>query len=84
MCVRVRVRVCLRVCVCARARMCVCGGGGGGGEGVLIDYCPSEATHFMRSCWFTAYNIRLESLLPAMQELLCFSQICSSPADRHT
>ena len=28
--------------------------------------------HFMRTCWFIAYNIRLESLIPAMQELLCF------------
>ena len=36
----------------------------------------SEATHFMRTCWFIAYNFRLESPLPDMQELLCFSQSC--------
>ena len=35
------------------------------------DYWPSEATLLTRTDWFIAYNIRLESLLPAMQEL-CF------------
>ena len=30
------------------------------------DYCPSEATPFMWTSLFTAYTIRLGSLLPAM------------------
>ena len=56
---------------------------GGGG---YSDYCGSEATLFMRTYWFIAYNIQLESLLSAMQELLCFSHICRSRrlADRQT
>ena len=58
----------------------------GGGGGWYCEYCPSEATLFMRTCLFRAYNIRLDSLIPAKQELLCFSQICGSsrPADRQT
>ena len=57
--------------------------GGGGGGGGYCHYCPSETTLFMRTCWFIVYNILLEFLLPAMQELLCFPQICKWPADRH-
>ena len=43
-------------------------GGGGGGD-------------FYADMLFITYNIRLESLLPAMQELLCFSQMCIRNVD---
>ena len=35
---------------------------------------PPAKPQFMRTGWSIAHNIRLESLLPPMQVLLCFSK----------
>ena len=49
-------------------------GGGWGGGGVTVVIAQGSHT-FMRVCWFIAYTIRVESLLPDVQELLCTSYV---------